>query len=137
MLVFVSFILWSGLIYGLTGGAKRIGRLMGIDAAPLFVRALPLLPFLFTGITGIWVLPAFAADLGLKNIANLPWWIFPIVGCGAGGLAALSYNVVNQTILGKDHRLQPTPTHDDASSVKLDAQKFREYQQSQTGRRKR
>lgn len=136
MLVFVTFVLWSALLYGLTGGAKRLGRLIGIDESPPFVRALPLMPFVFGGVTGMWVLPAFAAELGLEIVASLPIAIFPFLGFGAGGVAASSFKVLNQTILGKDDRLQ-TSSRPHGRKVELNAQKFRDYQQSQTGRRKR
>lgn len=105
MIVFIVFIVWAALLFGLTGGVKYAGRLFDIDESPPFVRALPLVPFIFGGITGAFVLPALATELGLSALAAIPLPIFPLLGFGAGGVAGSAYKVLHQTILGKDRRL--------------------------------
>lgn len=135
MLEFVAFILWSALLYGITEGAKRICQLIGFDKNSIFVRALPVLPFVFGAITGIGVLPALASDLGLNAIAAMSMWEFTTLGFGAGGFAAGGYKVVSQTILGKDQRLEHGAQTRFVDISKLDEKKFQSYLRSHNGRR--
>jgi hypothetical protein len=91
------YIAWGASIYALVTALKAMARANGIEAHPVYVRSLPILPVVIGVLSGLLVGPSV---LGLAPIEGA------FFGIGAAGVAALSHSVHRQTIKGRDERLK-------------------------------
>lgn len=103
--IYIVMIVWTALIAGATQGVKAIGKSAGFRDANWFVRVLPIIPFLFGAVSGIWVFPAVALQLELDELSKMPFYVYLMLGFGAGAIAGQSWKIVTQTIKGSDLRI--------------------------------
>jgi len=105
MSTIIALIIWSALIAGIVEGLKAIAAAAGFRNYSLFVRSLPLWPFVLGALSGVWVLPAAAAQWDMPHFAALPIGVHLALGFGAGAVAGQCWKIVNQTLKGADFRL--------------------------------
>ena len=105
MSTIIALIIWSALIAGVVEGAKAVAKALGYRYHVLFVRCLPILPFVLGAITGAWALPAAASQWKLDELAALPVGVYVVLGFGAGAVAGQAWKIVQQTLTGDDFRL--------------------------------
>ncbi len=100
-----GLIVWAGLISGGVEGTKAVMRAIGWGEKNWFIRALPVLPFLYGSLTAPWILPSVLPNMGLVGSESYPAGVHAVLGFGIGGLTGGAYKVLLQTIMGKDDRI--------------------------------
>jgi len=115
--ILVAFFLWSAGIYGFMELTKRSATALGRREERWFVRALPVLPLIVGGLTGLIALPSAAAELGLDafvvslgddpiDALAMGGLMYFLVGTVPGALAGQAFKVLKQTISGADFRIK-------------------------------
>lgn len=91
------YTLWAASIYALMTAIKALAKANGVNAHPVYVRSLPLLPVLIGAVSGLLIGPEVFEWSALQGA---------FFGIGAAGVAATAHAVHRQTIKGCDDRLK-------------------------------
>lgn len=102
------FVAWSGGIFAVVEALKSTARMLGFEAHRVWVRALPVLPWLVGAATGAEGAVRWALVLaGIEPPEEVPWAaVGAFLGVGAGAVSGQAFKVWRQAVRSLDARLE-------------------------------